>query len=84
MTRISMLLHIRNVGGGGIQVGPEQIELQRLLFDLVGLRTSVRAGLGVGGGHLRLEQVLNFRHGLPWLRALHSRGGAGELRLEPC
>ena len=78
-----LLLHIRNVGSSCIQVASEQIELQRLFVNLVGLRSSVRAGLGIGGRHLRLEQVLDFLHCLPWLRSLLSGGSAGGLRLEP-
>lgn len=78
-----MLLHTRDVGRRRVQVGPEQVELQGLFFDLVVLRTSVRAGFSVGGKRLRLEQVLNFWHRLPWLGALLSRGGVGELRLGP-
>jgi len=77
-----LLLHIRNVGGRRIQVGSEQIELQRLLFNLVGLRSSVGARFGVGGRHLWFEQVLDFLHRLPWLRSLLSSGGVGGLRLE--
>jgi hypothetical protein len=80
--QFSILLNIRNVGSSRIQVGSKQIELQRLLSNLVGLRSSVRAGLGVGSRHLWLEQSLDFLHPLPWLGSL-SGGSAGGLRLEP-
>ena len=80
------LLHIRNVGAGRVEGGPEQIELQRLSVSLVGLGTGGRVGLGVGamsGSRLRFEQALDFLHRLPWLRSLLGRGGAGGLMLEP-
>lgn len=77
-----LLLHIRNVGGRRIQAASKQIEFQRLLFNLVGLRSSVGARLGVGGRHLWFEQVLDFLNRLPWLRSLFSSGDVGELRLE--
>lgn len=85
ITRCSVL-HIRNVGTRRIHDDPERIALQRLFFHPVGLRTSVRAGLGVGfksGRHLRFEQVLDFLHRLPWLRSLLGRGRAAGSRLEP-
>lgn len=76
-----MFLHIRNVGGSRIQGASEQIELQGLFSNIVGLQTSVRAGLGAGGGLLPLEQALDLLYRLPWLGSLLSSGGAGGLRL---
>ena len=77
-----LLLHIRNVGGGRIQGASEQVEFQRLVSNLVGWRSAAGAGFGVGGRHLRFEQVLDFLHRLPWLRSLLSTGDVGGLRLE--
>ena len=85
ITRLSvLLLHIRNVGSRGVELGPEQIELQGLVFSLVGLGVGSKIDFGITSGrHLRFEQVLDFLHRLPWLRSLLSCGRVGGLRLEP-
>lgn len=77
-----MPLNIGNVGGSRVQVLSEQVELQWLIFDLLGLRTGVGAGLGVGFKCLWLEEALDLLHCLPWLSSLLSGGGASGLRLE--
>jgi hypothetical protein len=84
MTWLSvLLLHIRNIGPRGIELGPEQIELQRLVFSL-GLGVGSKIGVGITSGrNLRFKQVLDFVHRLPWLRSLLSCGRVGGLRLEP-
>lgn len=68
-----LLLDIGNVGSGGVELSPEQVELQGLFFfGLVGGFSS--------GGHFGLEQVLDFLHRLPGLGSLLGRGRGG-LRL---
>lgn len=72
-----MPLNISNVGSSGIQVASEQIELQWLIINLLGLL----AGIGAGFGVLGLKERLDFLHGLPWLGALLGGAGADGLRL---
>eukprot|EP00249_Psilotum_nudum_P031409 c45410_g1_i1 orf=178-468(+) len=73
-----MFLDISDVGGGSVQVGAEEVELQGLFLNLVGLGG---ISFGVGGWDLGLEEVLDLLHGLPWLAALLG-GVVGERHVE--
>ena len=68
-----LLLHIRNVGSCGVELQLEAIELQRLVFNLLGVGIGGGVGIRITRGRLWPVQVLNFLHRLPWLRSLLSR-----------
>ena len=66
---LDLILDVGNVGSGRVEVGSEQVELERLILVLGGLSVGTRSGRGLG-----LEEVLDLLHGLPWLGTLLSGG----------